>query len=333
MTRMLARVSGLAEVEEAVAGGADIIDVSPAPRALWPELMRATGKRASICAPMDFHGGAHVYFERPGAEGKVIGFVIADDDVETQTVAEMQELGYLGAVLDTTRDERLFSALSPADVAIFVEACRAAGLEAWIAGNLEPPDVPRLLEFAPDVLCLPNARNDEFRDLIPRKTAAPAPDYDVLSAGNFMRDGSEAGDLVMVKDFVIPVVIGAYAYERQKPQKVRFNVTAEVRRKSHVPKDMRDVFSYDVIIDAIRTLVEQDHIVLVETLAENIAQRILQHADILSTIVRVEKLDLGPAAVGVEITRRRALENAQVQLLFPTMIKSAARRSNAKKRR
>lgn len=333
MTRMLARAGDLAEAEEAVAGGADIIDLSPAPKALWPDLMKAIGRRAPICAPMDFHGGAYVYFEKPGAEGKVIGPVIADDDVESQTVAEMRRLGYLGAILDTTRDERLFSALSPADIAIFVEACRSAGLEAWIAGNLEPPDVPRLLEFAPDVLCLPNARNDEFRDLIPGKNGAQAPDYNVLSARNFMRDDGEAGDLVMVKDFVLPVVIGAYAYEREKPQNVRFNVTAEVRRKTHVAKDMRDVFSYDVIIDAIRTLVERDHIVLVETLTENIAQRILQHADILSTTVRVEKLDLGPTAVGVEITRKRALENAQIRQLFATTIESAARRPNDKKRR
>jgi dihydroneopterin aldolase len=330
---MLARVKDLAEAEQAIAGGADILDVSQAPKELWPDLMRAIGRRSAVCAPMDFHGGAYVYFEKPGAEGKVIGSVVADDNVESQTVIEMQALGYLGAVLDTARLERLFSALSPADVAIFVEACRAAGLEAWIAGNLEPPDVPRLLEFAPDVLCLSSARNDQFRALIPRQNALPAPDRDVLSARNFLRDDGETGDLLIVKDFVLPVVIGAYAHEREKPQNVRFNVSAEVRRKSHVPRDMRDVFSYDVIIDAIRTLVDQDHIVLVETLAETIAQRILQHADILSTTVRVEKLDLGPAAVGVEITRKRAAETAQVQQLFPTTIDSAARRPNAKKRR
>jgi dihydroneopterin aldolase len=333
MTRILVRVSGLAEVEEAIAGGADIVDVSLAPKEQWPGIMQAIGQRAPICAPMDFHGKAHVYFDKPGAEGKVIGSVIADDEVESQTVAEMQRLGYLGAILDTVRGERLFAALSPGDVAIFVEACRTAGLEAWVAGNLEPPDVPRLLEFQPDVLCLPNARNEEFRALIPRDNAPQALDYNVLSARGFMRDDGESGDLVMVKDFVLPVVIGAYAYERGKPQNVRFNVTAEVRRRAHVPRDMRDVFSYDVIIDAIRALVEQGHIVLVETLAENIAQRVLQHADILSTTVRVEKLDLGPAAVGVEITRKRAHENAHVQQLFPTTIESAARRPNAKKRR
>jgi FolB domain-containing protein len=333
MTRMLARVSGLAEIDEALAGGADIIDVSPVPKEQWPEAMRAIGHLVPVCAPMDFHGGAYVYFDKPGAEGKVIGPVIADDDAGSHTVAEMQALGYIGAVLDTARNERLFSTLSPADIAMFVEACRSAGLQAWIAGNLEPPDVPRLLEFEPDVLCLASARNDEFRALIPREGLASEPDYSVLSARSFMRDDSEAGDLILVKDFILPVVIGAYAHERDKPQNVRFNVIAEVRRKTQVPQDMRDVFSYDVIMDAIRTLVDQGHIVLVEALAENIAQRILQHVDILSTTVRVEKLDLGPAAVGVEITRKRAVRNAQARQLFRTTIEPAARRPNAKKRR
>jgi (5-formylfuran-3-yl)methyl phosphate synthase len=330
---MLARARDLNEVEEAVTGGADIVDVSLAPKERWPDLMKAIGRRAAICAPMAFQGGAFVYFDKPGAEGKVIGPVIADDEVESQTVAEMQALGYFGAVLATPPGGRLFSVLSPPDIAVFIEACRSAGLEAWIAGNLEPPDVPRLLEFSPDVLCLPFARNDEFRALIPRKNTLRAQNYDVLSARNFMRDDDETGDLVMVKDLVLPVVIGAYAHEHEKPQNVRFNVTAEVRRKSHVPQDMRDVFSYDLIIDAIRTLVEQDHIVLVETLAENIAQRILQHGDILAATVRVEKLDLGPAAVGVEITRKRAAEKAQVQQLFPVKFEAAAHRPHAKKRR
>jgi dihydroneopterin aldolase len=62
--------------------------------------------------------------------------------------------------------------------------------------------------------------------------------------------------------------------------------------------------------------VAQGHITLVEAMAERIAQAILQYKDILAVTVRVEKLDLGPGAVGVEILRKRASREASVAPLF-----------------
>jgi len=47
------------------------------------------------------------------------------------------------------------------------------------------------------------------------------------------------------------------------------------------------------------------HTNLVETLAERIAERCLSDKRIVSVLVRVEKLERGPASVGVEIVRPR----------------------------
>ena len=44
---------------------------------------------------------------------------------------------------------------------------------------------------------------------------------------------------------------------------------------------------------------------LVETLAERIAARLLAHVAIVRVTVRVEKRDLGPGGIGVEIVRQR----------------------------
>ena len=118
-------------------------------------------------------------------------------------------------------------------------------------------------------------------------------------------------------DFVLPVRIGTYARERDKPQNVRFNVDVKVQRASHAPEDMRDVFSYDVITDGIRMIVAQEHIALVEMLAERIAALVLTHPRVASATVRVEKLDVGPGAVGVEIVRERRPATAKVHHLFP----------------
>jgi dihydroneopterin aldolase len=89
-------------------------------------------------------------------------------------------------------------------------------------------------------------------------------------------------------------------------------------RAPHVAQDMRDVFSYDVILDGIRMIVAQEHIALIETLAERIAALILAQPRVVSVTLTIEKLDVGPGAVGVEIVRKRPAELAQVRPLQST---------------
>jgi dihydroneopterin aldolase len=112
-------------------------------------------------------------------------------------------------------------------------------------------------------------------------------------------------DRIFVHDFVLPVRIGAFDSEHEAPQQVRFNVDACVARPARVPERLPEVFSYDLITDGIRAIVAQGHIHLVETLAERVAAMVLAHPVIESVTVRVEKLEVGPGSVGVQITRAR----------------------------
>lgn len=117
--------------------------------------------------------------------------------------------------------------------------------------------------------------------------------------------GPQNTDRIFVHDFVLPVRIGAFDREHDKPQQVRFNVDARIARPARTPERLPEVFSYDLITDGIRAIVAQGHIHLVETLAERIAASVLAHPQILSVTVRVEKLEVGPGSVGVEITRAK----------------------------
>src|SRR5262249_18546963 len=101
-------------------------------------------------------------------------------------------------------------------------------------------------------------------------------------------------DRTFVHDLVLPVRIGAYSPEWEKPQRVRLNVDVTAARPPRLAIDMRDVLSYDLIMDAIRIVAAQEHIALVETLAEQIAAFLLAHPRVLSVTVRAEKLDVGP---------------------------------------
>jgi (5-formylfuran-3-yl)methyl phosphate synthase len=157
------------------------------------------------------------------------------------------------------------------------------------------------------------------RSPLRRDSGAPKVDYRLLAArGYSVEPGQDTPtDRIFVRDFVLPVRIGAYAHEREKPQRVCFNVDVNVFRPGHAVEDMRDVFSYDVITDAIRVLVAREHFAFVETLAERIAALILSHPRVATVTVRVEKLEIGPGGVGVEITRERPADIAKVHHLYP----------------
>jgi (5-formylfuran-3-yl)methyl phosphate synthase len=273
---------------------------------------------------------------------KIVGVMFADRGADNDLIKLMAESGFAGAMLDTADKSagRLIDCMDVAALRVFVGACREHGLLAGLAGSLEAPDVPRLLLLEPDylgfrgALCVGRDRTARIdpaaiaiiRELIPLDArsaadegAATRVDYRLLAArGYSLEDGGDvATDHIFVRDFVLPARIGAYAREREKPQNVRFNVDAKVRGIGHGVEDMRDVFSYDVITDGIRIIVAQEHIAFLETLAERVAASVLGHPRVVSVTVRVEKLDVGPGAVGVEIVRDRPADVARVHHLYP----------------
>jgi dihydroneopterin aldolase len=272
---------------------------------------------------------------------KLVGVMFADHGFDAALVPLMASSGFAGAMLDTARKTggRLLDHMSVAALGGFVDACRQHGLMGGLAGSLEAPDVPRLLLLAPDVLgfrgalCgnhdrtggIDPAAVDVIRALIPEDPRAVRPhaaaakvDYRLLAARGYAVKDDAATDRILVRDFVLPIRIGAYQHEREKTQNVRFNVDVGIVRAPHVAQDMRDVFSYDVILDGIRMIVAQEHIALIETLAERIAALILAQPRVVSVTLTIEKLDVGPGAVGVEIVRKRPAELAQVRPLQST---------------
>lgn len=111
-------------------------------------------------------------------------------------------------------------------------------------------------------------------------------------------------DKIFVRDYVLPIHIGVYPEEQGITQKVGFTVEAEVASAGAARHDMiAEVPSYDDILKGIRAIIAEGHINLVETLAERIAAHCLADPRIARVRVRIEKLERGPEAVGVEIVR------------------------------
>ncbi len=85
---------------------------------------------------------------------------------------------------------------------------------------------------------------------------------------------------VFLRDLVLPVSIGVHPHEQAGPQRVRINVDLGVEddgaRKLSRPgvgrDDLRRVVDYEGVANAVRAIVAAGHVMLVETLAERIAE-------------------------------------------------------------
>jgi len=282
----------LAQARAAIEAVAPLVDIVKFAAPSGPEAQAFAKALAPLCV-----------------KARLVAVLFGDEAPDLAALDHFARAGFAGVMLDTAQKGagRLIDHVSPAALAAFIAQCRALDLRSGLAGSLEAPDVPRLLPLKPDVigfrgaLCAGHDRRAGvephavklIRDLIPHE--APAHKY-----------GEQDGlDCVFVRDLIMPVEIGAYGHERGRVQRVRFTVEADVTRAVG-PDDMRAVFSYDVIIDAIKMILAAGHIELVETLAERLAESVLGHHRVRALTVIVEKLDVLPGSVGIRIRRERA---------------------------
>ena len=318
MTALMVSVRDANEVAAAQAAGADALLVTrPAAssRAKWKEYSAAV-QRVADGLPLY----ALIDASASDLPDDVRCLALFDALPGATALAVVAQAGFAGALIAVAprgRDGQLALLNDVIALSSFFEGCRAHGLLSAIGGAIEPPDVPRLLRFAPDFLASEMAVHDGsalqvLRDLVPAIVREPR----VLAQRVQMPERAYPTDRVFVRDFVVSMAIGAYAFERDLTQKVRFNVEADVRRAAP-GDDMRHVFSYDVIVDAIRLATQRGHVAVVETLAHEVADATLQDMRVQCVRVRVEKLDVLDGSVGVEIERSRVATPSNVVRFLP----------------
>ena len=113
-------------------------------------------------------------------------------------------------------------------------------------------------------------------------------------------------DRISLRDHIVEVEIGAFQAERGVTQRICFNVVVEVQPLTGpIEDDVDRILSYDRVTEAIAAELAVERLALLETLAERVADRILLEPQAMRAFVRIEKLDRGPGALGVEIVRAR----------------------------
>lgn len=263
---------------------------------------------------------------------KLVAVLFADRAPDLGLLPVFAQSSFHAVMVDTADKTkgRLLDHMPPERMPAFVGKVRELGMKVGFAGSLETPDIPRLLPFTPDFLGFRGALCDRsqrtaaisaeavaaIRSLIPEERQldqSATVDYRLLAARGYSPGAGDPAlgtDKIFVRDFVLPVQIGAYSFEHGHTQKVRFDVTADVQRMTSNPEDMRHIVSYDIITDGIRTIVARGHVQLSEALAEQVAAVVLEDPRVMRVTVSVQKLELGPGGVGVEIERKRARQQS-----------------------
>ena len=128
---------------------------------------------------------------------------------------------------------------------------------------------------------------------------------------DFAPDAERRLRLVFVRGLALQARLGVYPHEKAAPQRVIIGVELAVEDEAAPASvgadDLRRVVDYERVVRAARAAAADGHTLLVETLAERIAQAAMAGPRVLRARVSVEKPDAFPdaATVGVVIERMR----------------------------
>lgn len=112
---------------------------------------------------------------------------------------------------------------------------------------------------------------------------------------------------LFLKNYEVRINIGVHDFEKRGEQRVVINVDLYVPYAYSTPKQdkLEEVVDYDFMRRTIAERLARGHIHLQETLCDDVAALMLQHAGVRAVRVATEKPDVYPdcQAVGVEVFR------------------------------
>ena len=117
-------------------------------------------------------------------------------------------------------------------------------------------------------------------------------------------------DKIHIRDLVVTCRVGTRAEERRRRRRVILNITLFCDlRAAGATDNLRDTVDYGRVCRQVQTLVRRSRFLLIERLAQAVADVCLTFAGVSAVTVALDKPGAvsGARSVAVEITRRRTL--------------------------
>ena len=116
--------------------------------------------------------------------------------------------------------------------------------------------------------------------------------------------------LVKIRRLLVDMFIGVHEHEKRCRQRVAIDVELELDypAEGFSKAIYKNVGCYETLVDKIKNVSKEGHVVLVETFADKIADIALDDERVISAAIQVEKLDVFSdcEAVGATIKKSRS---------------------------
>ena len=116
---------------------------------------------------------------------------------------------------------------------------------------------------------------------------------------------------ILIKELTLDLKLGYYDFEKEKKQKVKFNLEIDYEDKKPTnDEDIKSIVNYDKIVKLISKLVKSKHYNFLETLAEDVFDELFKDRRIDKIMLQIEKLEILKhcSSVGIQISKKRSHE-------------------------
>ena len=116
---------------------------------------------------------------------------------------------------------------------------------------------------------------------------------------------------ILIKELTLDLKLGYYDFEKEKKQKVKFNLEIDYEDKKPTnDEDIKSIVNYDKIVKLISKLVKSKHYNFLETLAEDVFDELFKDRRIGKIMLQIEKLEILKhcSSVGIQISKKRSHE-------------------------
>ena len=114
---------------------------------------------------------------------------------------------------------------------------------------------------------------------------------------------------ILIKELILDLKLGYYDFEKERPQKVKFNLEVDYEDKKPTnDKDIKSIVNYGKIVKLIKKLTKNKHYNFLETLAEDVFDVLFKDRRIGKITLQIEKLEILKecTSVGIQITKKRS---------------------------
>ena len=114
---------------------------------------------------------------------------------------------------------------------------------------------------------------------------------------------------ILIKELILDLKLGYYDFEKEKSQKVKFDLEVDYEDKKPTrDDDIKSIVNYGKLVKLIKKLTKNKHYNFLETLAEDVFDVLFKDKRIGKIKLQIEKMEIlkDCASVGIQVTKKRS---------------------------